>query len=395
MSLLEGVKVVELPGDTALTVCGRILAYWKADVVKIERLNAPAQAQNDKAGKLIREAGDAGKRSITIDLSTPEGQAIFGRLLENADVLLAGPTIDKADGTQLDIAELTEKYPELICASVSAYGGKGELAGLPGSGAGSFWARSGFSGFFGEPDAPPVTPLYGMDAQVTGAYLANGIAAALIGRDATGRGERVETSMYHSAIWSAGLFNATSNYWENPRKTRRRPDAPLINSFRARDGKWFSTAIMEHERFWPLLCDCIGRPDLAGDERFSLFKNAALVSEELTSLLDAVFAEKDRDEWLALFETADIPAGAIFDARDVLSDGQALENDYLKKVLLDDGGEAILPTPPYHFSETDTGDWAAAPQRGADTIEILKGAGCETADIAALIARKVVGGTVE
>ena len=349
MSLLEGVKVLELSSDAGVSACGRVLAGWKAKVLKIE---IPQEGDRyDRRPDLSREVLDECKESVSIDLKTGEGQSAFYRLLEETDVFLTGFTCSTSEWTVPDYEYLSSRYPRLIYASLSAYGSKGKLSGTKGTGAVSFWARSGFSGFFGEPDAPPVSTMPGMDAMVTGTFLANGIVAALIGRNQTNRGEKVEISMYHSAIWAAGHYNATSNYWENPKKTRKKPDAPLINSFNARDGKWFYTAIMEHERHWPLLCECIDRPELADDERYSIFRNAAAATSDLTALLDEAFAKKDREEWLKLFKEKDIPAGAIFNASEVLNDVQAVENGYIEGISDKDGLRVYFPAPPTHFTE--------------------------------------------
>lgn len=350
MPLLEGVRVIELSTDAGIAACGRVLACWKAEVIKVE---TGQDADCDICEKLFREVLDSGKKTIKLDLETNEGQACLDSLLAGADVFLTGFAESSPKWPVPDYKGLSAKYPSLIYATLNAYGSRGKLSDVKGTGAISFWARSGFTGFFGEPDAPPVSPLPGMDTQVSGTFLANGVAAALIGRIRTGRGERVETSMYHAAIWAAGLFNATSNYWENPRKTRKRPDAPLINSFCARDGKWFYTAIMEHERHWPLLCACLDRPDLAENERFSVFRNAVSASSELTALLDDAFATKDRSEWLALLKEKDIPVGAIFDAHEVLEDIQAEENGYIECCTDEDGHSARVPSPPTHFIGDD------------------------------------------
>jgi crotonobetainyl-CoA:carnitine CoA-transferase CaiB-like acyl-CoA transferase len=255
-----------------------------------------------------------------------------------------------------------------------------------------FWSKGGFGGFFGEPGAPPVTPLPGMGEQVAGTYLAGGIAAALIGRELTGRGEVVETSLLHSALWSAGLFNATSNYWDNPKKSRHAPDTPLINCFEAKDGAWFCLSIMEYERHWPILCACVGHPELIDSERYSTLRNARTHSAELTALLDEIFAEKNREEWLERFEKADLPAGPIYDAHDILRDRQAFANDYIRPVSFRNGHQAFLPTPPCRFEETGESEWRHAPRIGAHTAEILAELNYTEAEINALIAGKAVGG---
>jgi len=350
MPLLDGVRVIELSTDAGIAACGRILAGWKAEVIRIVTRQ---DADCDMCEKLFRDVLNSDKKTIELDLDTDEGQSALDCLLAGADVFLTGFADSAPKWPVPEYEVLSAKYPSMIYATLSAYGSRGKLADVKGTGSVSFWARSGFTGFFGEPDAPPVTPLPGMDTQVSGTFLANGVAAALIGRIGTGRGERVETSMHHSAIWAAGLFNATSNYWENPRKTRKKPDAPLINSFCARDGKWFYTAIMEHERHWPLLCACFDRPDLADDERFSVFRNAVSASSELTSLLDDAFAAKDRSVWLTLFKEKDIPAGAIFDAHEVLNDIQAEKNGYIE-IRADEAGHSVrVPSPPTHFNGDD------------------------------------------
>jgi len=398
MSLLEGVRVIDFTTYAAGSACGRVLADWKADVIKVEPvtgdmfrdwgrlLGAPVKDDENP----MWEINNANKRGLTLDLKTTEGQVIMARLLEDADIFLTNYREKALVKLNLDYEKLSEKYPRLIYGFLDGYGSKGELAEQPGFDLISFWARGGFGGFFGDPDSPPLTPLPAIGDQITGTYLVSGLIAALIGRDLNDKGEKVEISLYHAAIWSAGLFNATSNYWENPKKTRKVPDTPLINMFKASDEKWFCTSIMEHERFWPGFCECIGRPDLIYNERYSQLRNARGHSEELTAILDEAFAKKTREEWMILFKKFDIPSGPIFNGHDVLKDNQALVNDYLRPVTFQNGNTVPLPTPPCHFVNEGFLKWEHAPQIGEHSSEILSEIGYSEEEIASFKSNSII-----
>jgi crotonobetainyl-CoA:carnitine CoA-transferase CaiB-like acyl-CoA transferase len=379
MGLLTGIKVVDFTTYIAGSSCTRMLADWKADVIKVEPLKGeafriwgrllgtPIEAEENPCF----EVGNANKKGIAIDAKSPEGEEILNRLLKDADIFVTNYREKALDSMGLDYETLSQKYPKIIYGFLNGYGEKGPLAQAPGFDVISFWGRGGFLGFFGEPDAPPVSPHPAGGDMISGTFLAGGILAALIGREKTGRGEKVSASLYHSALWAAGMHNLACNYWENPKKSHFTPHAPLINSFKTRDEKWFSLAIMEHERFWPKVCKCIDRLDLAENPDYAILKNASKSTKEITEILDAAFITKTMAEWKDILGAEDIAADMIFTGHDIIVDEQALVNGYMRPVVFPNGHTAVLPTSPCAFREEGEIEWKLSPYIGRDTKEVL------------------------
>jgi crotonobetainyl-CoA:carnitine CoA-transferase CaiB-like acyl-CoA transferase len=375
-----------------------MLADWKADVIKIEPLKGEAfrmwgrllGTPIEKDENPCFEIGNANKKGIAIDAKSPEGQDILHKLLADADIFVTNYREKALESMGLSYEKLSERYPRLIYGFLNGYGTKGPLAQNPGFDVIAFWGRGGFLGFFGEPDAPPVQPHPAGGDMISGTFLVGGILAALFGREKTGKGEKVETALYHSALWAAGMHNTASNYWENPKISRYSTKTPLINSFKTRDGKWFNLAIMEHERYWPKICKCIGRMDLAEKAEYALFKNATSNTQEIIKILDESFAQKTMSEWEAILCAEDIAADMIFTGHDIIKDEQALANDFVRPITFANGHTAVLPTSPCTFEGEGRLEWKPAPSVGRDTREVLQSIGYSDGEIQSFIDRNLI-----
>lgn len=387
MGLLEGFKVVDFTTYIAGSCCTRVLAEWKAEVIKIEPLRGePFRIWGRTLGAPIMpeenpmfEVGNANKKGIALNVKTDEGQAILHRLLSEADVFVSNYRIQALENLGLTYEELSLRYPRLVYAFLNGYGSKGELAFDPGFDVISFWARGGLLGYLGEPDAPPVAALPAGGDVITGTYLAGGIMAALYGREQTGKGQKVETSLYNGAIWSSGLYIASRNYNEDRKATRRSPCSPFENSYLSADGQWFVMSATDPDE-WPAICGSIGLSDLKKDER----------AEDLTAVLDRAFGSMKMSEIEACLNEAGCVYSKIFDAHDVNRDEQAVDNDYLKYVTMPNGNTVPLPTPPCSFEGEGRLPWKHAPQVGEDTEEILSGLDYSAEDIRDLNERGII-----
>jgi crotonobetainyl-CoA:carnitine CoA-transferase CaiB-like acyl-CoA transferase len=398
MGLLEGIKVIDFTTYISGSSCTRLLADWKADVIKVEPLKGEAfriwgrllGTPIDKDENPCFEIGNANKKGIAIDAKSPEGQDILRRLLSNADIFVTNYRENALESMGLGYKTLSERYPRLIYGFLNGYGTKGPIAQRPGFDVIAFWGRGGFLGFFGEPDAPPVYPHPAGGDMIAGTFLVGGLLAALLGREKTGKGEKVDTSLYHSALWAAGMHNAASNYWENPKLSRYSPKAPLINSFKTSDGKWIGLAVMEHERYWPKICKCIDRMDLAEHPEYALLKNATIKSQEITKILDESFIKKTMSEWKTILDAEDIAADMIFTGHDIIKDEQALLNGFMRPIAFANGHTAVLPTSPCTFEEEGELAWRSAPGVGRDTKEVLQSIGYGEEEIRSLIERRLI-----
>jgi len=397
MGLLEGVKVIDFTTYIAGSSCSRILADWKADVIKIEplrgelfriwgrTLGAPIEPDENP----MFEVGNANKKGIALNVKSEEGLHILHELISNADVFVSNYRIQALENLHLTYEELHGKYPGLVYAFLNGYGADGGLSRHPGFDVISFWARGGILGYLGEPNASPVSSLPAGGDMITGSYLAGGILAALYGRRRTGLGEKVETSLYNGAIWSAGLHCALGNDLEDLKKSRAKPDSPLENSYCSADGVWFVLSVADFEA-WPVLCRAIGLEELSGDERFATYEAILHNSEVLTSVLDRVFGGMDAEAIHERLRGAGIEYAPVFSAHEVNADGQAFDNDYLRYVTMPNGNTVPLPTPPCNFAREGRLAWERAPHVGRDTESVLRGLGYGGDEIQNLCERGVI-----
>ena len=329
--MLDGVRVVELGVWVAGPGAGGVLADWGADVIKVE---APA---GDPMRRMLALAGggredlpsppfdldNRGKRSVV--LSLPEQADVMDRLLSTADVFLTNLRPDAVARLGLDPSVVCAAHPRLVYASVTGYGRQGPDAGRAGYDVGAFWARSGLAAMAVPPDSPQLHFRGGVGDHVTAITTVAGILGALLERERTGRGRLVETSLLRTGIWTLG--------WDLGLAMRFKPDLvpqarteqgnPMVNVYRAGDGKWFWLLGVEGDRLWRPVLRAIDREAWADDERFSSMRARRRNAVELIAMLDELFASRTRDEWIELFDAHDVWWAPVNTIEDVLADPQA------------------------------------------------------------------------
>jgi crotonobetainyl-CoA:carnitine CoA-transferase CaiB-like acyl-CoA transferase len=398
--LLKGIRVIDLTTYAAGPVCSRVLGDWGADVIKIEPLTGDTYRHFGlMMGTPVGEDEDplfyidnANKRGIAIDLKAPEGKQVMYKLLDSADVLVTNYRYDAISRLGLAYEELSLKYPRLIYGYINGYGTSGPLASKPGYDFSAYWGRGGIMIELGEPDAPPLSALGGFGDHPTGTFLAGGIAAALYGREKTGRGDKVEVALYHAAIWNMALNIASSYYWENPRKSRRDPLNPMVNSYQCKDGTWIILIVVpnDHERYWKLVCETLEMPEFIDDERFKTFKASIENKKLLTSVLEDAIVKKTRAEWEEILSKTPIVYERVQNFHEINRDEQAISNDFLTEVTFRNGNKALVATSPVKFARQGQPPQKLAPKLGEHTREVLLELGIESRDIEEMARKKII-----
>lgn len=395
----QGLKVVDFASFLAGPGASQILAEWGADVVKVEPLSGDAFRYFGAAMNIpmtpdenpSMDLSSSYKRSLAIDLKRPESIEILFKLIEGADVFITNFRSTVLDKYGLLYEQIAERFPRLVYGYLNGYGEVGELADKPGYDYSAYWSRGGILAQLGEPDAPPSTPFGGFGDQPSAIFLACGIIAALYKREKTGCGDKVNVALYHSAIWNMGLMLLAAYY--NPgagRVSRFNPTNPLSNTYKCRDGKWICLIILD-ARYWPILCQTIGRQDLLTDERF---KNLGLMkqnSELLVSILDEEIAKKDRDEWVRIWTEVDMTFEIVQNGHEILVDKQAIENKFLRDVMMPNGKMIKLATMPMKLNNLPERPYQPAPQIGEHSREILLELGYDSEVIEAWVTEGIIG----
>jgi crotonobetainyl-CoA:carnitine CoA-transferase CaiB-like acyl-CoA transferase len=325
---LSGYRVVELGVWVAGPAAAGLMADWGADVVKVEPPAGDPQRRvfgalgiADQQGVPPFEIDNRGKRSIVLDLHTDDGRAHMEQLLETADVFVTNVRPAALERMGLGHAAVLERHPRLVYASLTGYGLEGADRDRAGYDIGAFWARSGLAHTMVPPDELPPPLRSGAGDHITGITLVSGVLAKLLERERTDRGGLVATSLLRAGAYTIGWDIGVALRFGKRESTRprQRNRAPLVNCYRAGDGRGFWLLLLEGDRHWPKLVASLDRPDLAADPRFVDARARVTHSEELIVALDLAFAEFDRDTLTARFDAHDVwwaPINSIFDLID-------------------------------------------------------------------------------
>ncbi|MDR1831874.1 MAG: CoA transferase [Fusobacteriaceae bacterium] len=395
---LEGVKVVDLTYFVAGPGTARILGDWGADVIKVEpSFGDPGRklGANMTAPVIDREINpvyttyNANKRGLCINLKDPEGLKIMDDLLKTANVFVSSYRTGALKRLGLDYETLHEKHPHLIWAQINGFGDYGPAKDNAGFDTVAFWARSGAMADLVEKDTSPVNPPIGFGDATTACSLSGGICAALYYQQKTGKGQKVMVSLLSQAIWSASTEMATTQYEDVYPKTRKNATSAVINSFKCKDGQWVFVSILEHERYFPVLCDLLGRPDLKND-KFLTTLEAKKNAPELIAILDQEFVKYTQDEVVEMLTKADIANERIQHFADVWKDAQALENNYVADFKHRNGTVTKLALTPIKFENIELNPIKDAPLIGEDSEEILKEIGYSDETIKAYLEKGTI-----
>ena len=390
---MQGVRILEVAQFTFTPAAGAILADWGADVIKIEHpvrgdtqrgfLNMGGVKLDPLRHTLI-EHPNRGKRSVGIDLSTPEGQETLYELARQCDVFLTNYLPQVRQKNKFDVEHIRAVNPDIIYARGSALGNKGperEIGGFDGT---CFWNRSGIAHAMtpSELDGPLGQGMPAFGDSIGGMFIAGGISAALFHRKNTGEALEMDVSLLSTAWWAQGALLAqvmeTDQYSPNsmPRSGGVSVN-PFMGNFRTSDGGWINLCILSPSGVIRDTFEHLGLPELADDPRFSeplkLFENAAIASGYI---VDA-FSRKPFDYWRQHLKTMKGQWAPIQTVRDLLTDEQTIANDMIIEVEGADGGAPMrLVRGPVQWNGEPT-ETTRAPQASEHTEIVLMEMGIE------------------
>ena len=383
---LDGIRVLEAGLLVQGPQAAALLAQLGADVTKVELPGFGDQSRwlpistSDLRSAYFMGC-NRGKRSITIDVRIPAGRDVFVRLAEQADVVITNfkPGTMAAWGLGYDV--LAARNPRLVYATGSAFGPIGPDAEREGADL-SAQAAGGLISATGTDDGEPTTVAVTIADHISSLNLVSGVLAALMARQRTGRGQRVDVSLLGSQIWAqASEYTYYLSSGELPgRPNRGHPMiAGLYGIMPTADG-WIAVVGVTADRK-PAFYTAIGRPDLVADERFATPLLSKPQKAELFAILAEVFVEKPTAEWCDILRAAGQRYAPVRDYGEVAADPQVWENGYLAEA---DGGRVVGT--PIRLSDTPARVGGPAPDLGADTIEVLLAAGYTEVELADLLA---------
>jgi crotonobetainyl-CoA:carnitine CoA-transferase CaiB-like acyl-CoA transferase len=372
MSALEGLRVLELTQVMAGPFCGQVLGDMGADVVKIEPPGG--DSTRESLGTAAFLAVNRNKRSVALDLKSPEHQAVLHRLVRDADVLLENHRPGVAARLGADWETLSELNPRLIYASVSGFGQTGPYAQRPGY---DLIAQglSGVMSVTGEPGGEPVKcgiPIGDLSAAL---FCAVAILSAVVARERTGRGQRIDTSLFEGAL--ALSVWETAELWGTGRVPQALGSAHrLLAPYRAlRTADGHLTVGGNTQPLWERLCEAIGRPGLASDARFATNDDRMAHRAELVAELESALAARSTGEWVSVLIEAGVPCGPIHDYRQVFEDEHTQAREMEVRLEHPVEGEIRALGIPVKLSDTPGAIRRPAPLLGEHTAEVLEEVG--------------------
>jgi len=381
MSSLNGITVLELSRVLAGPWCGMVLADLGAEVIKLESFDGD---DTRGLGPPFKDGVSAyfaccnrNKRSLAIDLRVPASRPLLEALVRHADVLIENYRTGTAEHLGVGWESLKAINPRLVYCSISGYGRTGPAAQRPGYDY-VVQAEAGLMSITGSSDGEACKVGVAVADLATGQNAAIAILAALRHRDRTGRGQRIDVSLFDSQL--AGLANVAANALftgtDAPRYGNAHPSIVPYEAFKASDGA-FVLAVAS-EKLWVDACNALGRVDWLREPRY--VNNAARVAHrgELGAELAALFATQTVTHWLALFEQAGVPAAPINSVH------AALESDiaHARGMRIELGGLPLVGSP-LNLSETPVEFCLPPPKLGEHTDEIAARFGFDPAPLRA------------
>lgn len=374
---LRGIRVLDLSRILAGPFCSMTLADLGAEVLKVEM---PIKGDDARAWGPPFVEGEApyflsinrNKKSITIDLKTQKGREILLELARRSDVFLENfrPGVTKRLG--IDYQSIFKVNPRIIYCSISSFGQTGPYRDrlaydlvIQGMG--------GFMGITGEPNRPPVRVGVAISDIAAGMYGAIAILSAIISREKTNKGEKIDLALLDGTV--SWMTYMAANYFATCKAPKKmgsaHPNIVPYQCFRANDGRYFTLAV-GNDRIWRDFCKALCLDELFNEERFSTNSGRVRNREELINTLENIFDKKARDEWLSILIKNDVPCGPVYLMDEIFHDPQIRHREMLVEIEHPKAGKIKQIGIPVKLGNSPLGIKTSAPLLGEHTGEVLQ-----------------------
>ncbi|AXK81957.1 CoA transferase [Pseudolabrys taiwanensis] len=388
---LSRFTVLDLTRVRSGPTCVRQLADWGANVIKIE---TPPHLEKGEGPGGPRDNADfqnlhRNKRSINLDLKSPQGLAAFKRLVEKADVVVENYRPDVKDRLGIDYESLKKINKGIVLGSISGFGQDGPYRDRPGfdqiaQGMGGLMSITGLPGQGPVRVGIPVADL------CAGLFCAIGILTALLERDVSGEGQWVQTSLLQAQIF---MLDFQAARWLQMGEVAQQagnnhPTSIPTGVFKTKDGH--INIASTGQVMWERLCNAIGASELINDPLYSSSALRSKNRDACNAAIEAKTAAKTSAEWIDIFNKVGVPCGPIYSIDQMFADEQVKHLGIAQPAKRPDGSEQVFVGQPFALSRTPSHIVATPPAQGQHTDEVLKEFGFADAEIAALHQAKVV-----
>lgn len=380
---LAGIRILDLSRILAGPVCTQLLGDYGADVIKIEKPGGGDDTRSwgppfvkDADGNDTREStfylsANRNKRSVAVDITRADGQALIRKLLAKSDVLIENFRVGALSRYRLGYEELRDEFPDLIYCSISGFGQTGPYSDRAGY---DFLAQGmgGIMSVTGEPDGMPMKVGIGITDIMTGMHASTAILAALRHRDATGAGQHIDLSLFETQI--SWLYYHAVEFLNTGRDPERLGNAHAsvvpYEVFETADGHVILAAGNDGQ--FAKFCAAAGAPELAADERYATNPKRIENRGSLIPKIRQIFHARTTDYWIATLEEAGVPCGPINTVSRVFADPQAIARGMAIEMPHPQAGKVGLVAAPAKLSETPLTYRRPPPLCGEHTTEVLR-----------------------
>lgn len=387
--LLHGLKVIEMSHIMAAPTCGQMLADMGADVIKVERV--PGGDDTRRFGESTD--GDSAafammnrnKRGLAVNTKSEEGRAALHRIIAQADVFIENYRKGAMEHFGIGWEEMHKVNPRLIYCSVSGFGRTGPYAER----GGFDLITQGMSGIMSITGEAPGRPPIKVGAPITditaGILSATGILGAVVSRYETGQGQYVDSSLYEAGIlhtfWQTAIYHATGEI-PQPMGSAHPLSAPY-QAFPTKDTSLVVGAA--NQSTWLKFVEAIDSPHLAEDPRFETSNSRMTNLDALVETLTEILSHRTTAAWLEKLEAAGVPAGPVYDVKEMSEDPHTIARGMIAKVPAGTGGEHSVIAHPVKYSADPTSIRRGAPLLGEHSREVLAEFGFAADEIDGLI----------
>ncbi len=381
---LQGLRVIEVGGAFAMPLAGMLMGSWGAEVIHVEppgrgdlqrHLLAAGMAGWARPHRVnyIWEHVDRNKKSLTVNLKSPEGQKIIHKLVEDSDVFLNNLRPYEMKKFDLEYETLARHNPRIIYANLTGYGRNGAEKNTGGYDSVAFWARSGVMDLMHEADNPPniSRPAYG--DSITSQSLLAGVMAALYIRERSGIGQEVDVSLFNTAVFALGTdINGCLISGEDAvRPSQKTMANPIRNIYPTSDNRWIMLGMTTSQPYWAPFCEALGLEKLVDDPLYATQAARAEHAAELIEIIQNTFRSHPYDYWVDVLSRNKLIWSPVKTPLEVSRDEQAIANDFYGDWDHPTYGKIRMLNSPIKLSKTKSENRCKAPELGEHTTEIL------------------------
>ena len=396
MTALDGMRVLDMTQFEAGTCCTQSLAFLGADVVKVERPNVGDPGRGRARGESIDAEyfvnWNSNKRSVTLDLSNPEGRDLLLKMVRNYDVFVEnyGPGVVEKLDIGYDVMQ--RENPQLIYARIKGFGTSGPRADYKCMDMVA-QAAAGAMSITGNPDGPPMRPGPTTGDAGTGMQAALAITAAYVQRLRTGEGQVIELAMQEAMTYYLRTAVSRTRFGTVPSRRSANGENPFMAMYPCSPGgaNDYVYIMAVNQRMWDAVATAIGIPDLMKDERFANPRTRHENREALFYTIATWTRTKTKEEASTIFSQAGVCASPVNETTELFTDEHLLERNFIKQIDHREHGSVRILGWPSRLSKSSV-EPIAAPLLGEHTDEVLReDLGLSTEQLADLHRRSVVG----